>query len=260
VFAKNMDYENRIKRFFESIGYHVEYIPTGKGETPDLYITDDNFSYLVEIKTKYPSTAMEKERTNTLDSGGIYQTNEAITRKNRLSGVISKAASQLNGGRRSTHVFSVVWLLASGYNAEQVMYQFEATLFGSTTIYDVTRNKATSDCFYFYNSDFYRHKEILDGAIISTEHNAKLLINSLSSRYNEFKKSSLPIKLSKAIVDPIGIEKNGNGYIVDGDVDRTNKEAVIKYLCNKYNSERMINVTMKYHSGTMKIKYDLSDT
>ena len=117
-------------------------------------------------------------------------------------------------------------LLAIGHLSEPAMQQFEATLYGSTTVCDFTDNGKCMDCFFSITVifiDFYRFKDDLDAAIISTESDAKLLLNPFSPRYEEMKSCSLSVHLGKAVVDPVKKAKDNEAYIVEGDIDRDRK-------------------------------------
>jgi hypothetical protein len=184
-----------------------------------------------------------------LDSGEIHNIHELVINKNRLSGIIRKAGDQL---RRydDEELLRLVWLLATGHLAEPRMLQFEATLYGSSPI---VSSQGASDAYFFYNSDFFRYRETIDGAIISTETEAKLLLNPLSPRYAPLKASSLPKHLGNAVVDPIELESCGKAFIVDGYVDRTDGDAVLSYLRGKYGIADIMNLTMTYLSGTIAL-------
>jgi hypothetical protein len=244
-----MNYEPVVKRFFENLGYHVEKITESEEESPDFFISDDSSSYVLELKTKFPSKEELEERRQMLDSGEIHNIQETIINKNRLSGVIRKAGDQLSRFDNE-NIFRIVWLLATGHLAEPRMLQFEATLYGTTAV--VSSNGA-GDSYFFYNSDFYRYREAIDGAIVSTEKQAKLLLNPLSPRYVRLKASSLPKHMGTAIVDPVDMEKQGKVFIVDSDVDRTDKDAILNYLRSKYGIPDIVNLAMVYLSGTLEI-------
>ncbi|MCG8064882.1 MAG: hypothetical protein N0C89_12150 [Candidatus Thiodiazotropha endolucinida] len=147
----------------------------------------------------------------------------------------------------------IVWLLSTGYLAEPNMHQFEATLYGSTTVCDWSDEGECKVCYFFYNSDFFRFRDTLDAAIVSTEQEAKLLLNPLSSRYESMKSCSLVEKIGKAVVDPIAEEQEGFAFYVDGEVDRNDKNAVLNYLRKKYNADKMLDITMNYMSGTVLV-------
>jgi hypothetical protein len=242
-----MDYEPVIKRFFEGLGYQVEKITEDNEESPDFFISDGMSAYVLELKTKFPSTEEVEKRKRILYSGEIHNVHEDVIGKNRLSGIIRKAGAQLKR-YNDENVFRIVWLLATGHLAEPRMLQFEATLYGLAPI---VSSQGTGDSYFFCNSDFYRFREIIDGAIISTESQAKLLLNPLSPRYAELKISSLPKHLGTAVIDPVELESQGKAFLVDSDVDRDDKEAVLNFLRKKYGVEDMMNLTMTYLSGTM---------
>jgi hypothetical protein len=244
-----MDYEPIVKRFFEKLGYQVEKIPETDEGSPDFWISDDTSSYVLELKTKFPSSEEIKKRKHQLYSGEIHNIHELVIGKNTLSGIIKKAKDQLKSFKEE-NVLRIVWLLATGHLAEPRMLQFEATLYGLAPIVSSER---TGDCYFFYNSDFYRFREILDGAIVSTESEAKLLLNPLSPRYAQLKSSTLPKHLGKTVVDPIELESLGKAFLVDDEVDRGDKEAVLRYLRKKYGLEDLMNLTMTYLSGTIVI-------
>jgi hypothetical protein len=244
-----MDYEPIVKRFFETLGYQVEKIPETDEESPDFWISDDTSSYVMELKTKFPSAVEIEKRNHQLDSGEIFNINELIIRKNTLSGIIKKANDQLKSIKEE-NVLRIVWLLSTGHPAEPRMLQFEASLYGLAPIVSSER---TGDCFFFYNSDFYRFRETLDGAIVSIESKPKLLLNPLSPRYAQLKSSSLPKHFGREVVDPIELERLGMAFLVDNDVDRGDKEAVLRYLRKKYGLEDLMNLTMTYLSGTISI-------
>jgi hypothetical protein len=248
-----MDYEPSIKYFFESLGYTVEKIDEGNDESPDFLVFDDSSSYIVELKTKFVAEEVLAHRQKTLSEGEIHQVMEPLAPKNRFSGIIRKAQSQLNAHHLSGESFRVVWLLATGHLAEPAMEQFEATLYGSTTVCDWSDNSECKTCFFFYNSDFYRYSDELDAAIVSTESGARLLLNPYSDKFEAIKISTLPAHLGTAVVDPIKLAADGDAYIIEGDVDRNDKQAVLKYLREKHNSEKILDMTMNFMSGTMAV-------
>jgi hypothetical protein len=242
-----MNYEPVTKRFFEGLGYHVEKIIESDEQSPDFYLSDGKSSYVLELKTKFPSAEEVEKRKQILYSGEVHNVHEDVLGKNTLSGIIRKAGTQLKQ-YGDENVFRIVWLLATGHLAEPRMLQFEATLYGLAPI---VSSLGSGDSYFFHNSDFYRFHEIIDGAIVSTESQRKLLLNPLSPRYAELKISSLPKHFGKFVVDPLDLERQGRAFIVDSGVDRSDKEAVLNYLRKKYGVDDMMNLTMTYLSGTI---------
>jgi hypothetical protein len=244
-----MNYEPVVKQFFENLGYKVKKITETNDKSPDFWIRDDTYSYILELKTKFPSREEIERRKRVLYTGAIHTVHETVIGKNTLSSIIKTAKDQLNS-LREENALRIVWLLATGYLAEPRMLQFEATLYG---IAPIVSSERTGDCYFFYNSDFYRFREILDGAIVSTESQAKFLLNPLSPRYERIKGSSLTKHFGKSVVDPIELERFGKAFLVDSQVGRGDKDAVLCYLRQKYGSEDLMNLTMEYLSGTLVI-------
>lgn len=246
-----MNYEDQLREYFEGLGYRALKIKEGDTESADFLISKGSEHYLLELKTKFPSLDNIKERENALASQGVHVIQEIATRKNRLSGIIKKATDQLGTHEIPDDFFRMVWLIASGHLAEAQVKQFEATLYGSTTILDKT-NERSGICFFFRNSDFYRFREILDAAIVSTESDATLLLNPFSSHFERLKTAALVNHFNGGI-DPIELEMAGKAFIVDGDIDRNDTEAVLHFLKTKYHSQILVNVDMTYLSGTLVI-------
>ena len=244
-----MDYELIVKNWFSNHGYEIDKIPESNEESPDFLIADDTSIYLLELKTKFPSEKEIAERRQVLSSGEIYNIDEIITFQNRLSKIIGKAKNQLKNYKVGEDVLRLVWLLSTGHLDEPRLDQFEATLYGSAYLYSIERY---GNCYFFYNSDFFKYREILDAAIVSTTSKGKLLLNPLSPRYEKIKNSSL-IKHFKegSVIDPIENEKQGQALLVDSDVNRANEQAVLQYLKEKYKTENIAVITMHYLSGTM---------
>jgi hypothetical protein len=247
-----MDYEVGVKHFFSSLGYHIEKIPESSEESPDFFVYDDTASYVIELKTKLPSPEQIAKRKAVLEAGEIHSTQESITYKNRLHGIIKKATSQL-GKHKDKASFRLIWLLSTGHLAEPLAFQFISTLYGLTNVIDITHGRA-GDCYFFYNSDFYRYKDKIDSAIISTEDtNPTLLLNPLSVRYKSLKNSSLIKHFADAVVDPFELDSQGRAFLVESDVDRSDNKAILNYLSTKYKSDNFIELPMNYFSGTLKI-------
>jgi len=247
-----MNYESTIKHYFETLGYHVEKIPEGKLKSPDYLITDNHSIFILELKTKFPRPEEIRNRDQVLTSGKIFKIDEEIERKNILSGIIRKAGKQLHQSDEKNYI-RIVWLSSTDYLAELRMEQFVASLYGLTTIvYTQEKDKATV-CYFFHNSDFFMNRFSIDGAIVSTESQAKLLLNPLSPRYQNLKQSSLPQHFANDLVDPIELEKAGKAFIVDSDINRSDIDSLLHYLCEKYKIENAKNLPMHFLSGTKTI-------
>jgi hypothetical protein len=250
-----MDYELAILQYFKYLGYIGEKIPEGTEETPDFLIYDDSINFIVELKTKLPSDEEISHRQKTLASGNFYNIQEKIVRTNKLSRITRHAATQLKnyGGQ---DLFRIVFLLTTGHLAEPRFKQFEASLYGSTTIVDFPKGLALP-CFFFYDSDFFRDRDTLDAAIVSTESDRLLLLNPHSPRASLFRECSLCERFDGGIIDPIELEKQGKAYYADTVIDRREEEKVLSFLRNKYHSETLTKVDMNFMSGTINFPSEI---
>jgi hypothetical protein len=249
-----VDYESKVKTWFSNHGYEIHKISESNEETPDFFIADDSSAYILELKTKFPSDEEMNERRQVLSIGGIHNVDEEISFQKGLSKIISKAKNQLKNYKKGEDVLRLVWLLATDYLAEPRLDQFEATLYGSAYLYSVERQ---GNCYFFYNSDFFKYRETLDAAIVSTMSMGKLLLNPLSPRYEKMKSSSLIGHFKEgSVIDPILIEKDGLAFLVDSNVNRSDEAAVLQYLKEKHNIDKMIVMNMHYMSGTMDFDND----
>jgi len=123
---------------------------------------------------------------------------------------------------------------------------------------DFLDGKSLYRCFYFYDSDFYLHRARIDGAIISTPIEGKLLLNNHSEKYEALKSSKLKQRLMPGVLDPLLEEASGVAYIADCDNDRKDKASTLAFLAKKYGRENMTDITMKHVSGEVLVPVNKS--
>jgi len=84
--------------------------------------------------------------------------------------------------------FKIVWLHAKGHHPDFQMYDFESTFYGHEVIVDWGKEDGFSGfCYHDGHSDFYNHRNVLDGAVVSTLNEMKLCLNVCSPRYHLFR-------------------------------------------------------------------------
>jgi hypothetical protein len=234
-------------------GFAIEKISEDDEERPDFLVQDEQNAYLVELKTKSESEEYLQERRDALATGRVYGEHIPVTPRNRLSGIIRKAKSQLRNHLGEEDIFRIPWLLCTGHTAEARMDQFESTLYGSASIINLDRSGMRT-CYFFHNSDFYRYKDTLAGAIVSTPSTARLLLNPYYGRSSAFANSSVFGIKELNPINPIAEEKSGLAYIADGDIDRNSEEAVLSHLKTKYKANKLMKMTMQHMSGTIMVQ------
>lgn len=247
--------EEVVNLILEHLGAQVRKIPHAQNRTPDFIATIDGVRYLIELKSKGENPAREEERNAVLNRGEIAEDHDTVGRKNVIAGVVADAATQLRQFSSESIDYRLVWLLGWGRLRKLYFNQFESALYGTTSIVDLGpgADQYSRPCYYFGLSDFFRHRDILDGAIVWCDDSGRLLINDLGPHYPKIFKSPLAEAMAKGRVDPRDKENQGDAYYVDGDIDRRNEIAVLQFLQKKYRKPRLMNIQMGYHGAAFAV-------
>lgn len=248
-----MEPEAFVTLILEHLGATVTPIPRKEGKTPDFLVTISGVHYLIELKTKGEDSQREEARNQVLVGGGIAEDHDTVGRKNVISGVIAEAVRQLRAFDAEQVDFRLVWFLGWGRLRSLYYEQFESALYGTVPVADFGpgADQYHRPCYYFELNDFFRHRDILDGAIIWCDDSGRFLLNDLGQRYPAICTSPLATAMAAGCIDPRRKEQLGEAYYVDGDVDRRDDQAVIAYLREKYAKPRLIHIPMGYHGASV---------
>lgn len=178
-----------------------------------------------------------------------------LRHNNRISGIVRKAKDQLSStGAEIDHDLRIMWFTGMGYHAEARHFQLISTLYGSTRVFELDKAEMRP-CYFFRNSDFFRYREQIDGAVASylvgDVLTMKLCLNPHSPRWEQLRDSPFARHFKVGLVDPVADEAAGYAYIVDGDVDRSDEFGVLNYLETKYGLTRL--QFMDYHMASASI-------
>lgn len=226
------------------LGCAVTKIPVGQEKTPDFLAVLEGQHFLIEVKTKAEDPHESHRRYASLDAGELFESWQPLGRKNTLSGLVRDVAAQLGAHAAAEDCICLAWFVTVGYGASARRDQVEATLYGSTTVADWSDGGGAAPCYYFTYSDFFRFKEVLDGAVVSNFSEARLLLNNHSRNYARLRHSSLRAKFGEGVCDPPMAESEGKAFIVDGDVDRVDEGEVLTFLRKKYKQDKLTNIAM----------------
>jgi hypothetical protein len=247
------------KGFLEHWGAIVEEIETCDSEQSDFLASIDAAVLLIEEKTKVDNPDDLAKRRKAFDAGQVYSSSRRLVRDNRLSGVVRKAASQLASSASKPYDFRLVWFTGTGYQAEALSEQFITTLYGTTNIIEMGSSHFRR-CYFFRNSDFHRYAGTIDGAIVAhvvgESLSAKLCVNPLSPRASNVRSSAFLRRFGKAVEDPDAREHEGEAFIVTGDLDRKNENALLAELQRKYSTKPLMTFDLGYHSAAVAIRAD----
>lgn len=246
-----MDIESYAKHILETeFGYSVEKIAEGADKSPDFLLEGHSEKLLVELKSKFDDTKVIASINEVLGKGEIAEFSDTTGRKNTISKIITDSSRQLASLKVDVD-YRLVWLLAVGKNQKLKKDQFKSSLYGSTSIFDL-ESTYTFPCYYFGLNDFYRVKDVVDGALISTMEEGEFCLNTFSPGYPLIQNSYLANKFAKACCDPIEEEKRNEAMIVvDNNINRRDKRAVMRHLQTKYGKTKIQDMQMNFHSATV---------
>ncbi|MBI4833869.1 MAG: hypothetical protein HY811_03490 [Planctomycetes bacterium] len=242
------DFKPKVKKFLKGLGIDVRDIPSqGNGKTPDFSAKSNNDSYTIELKIKgddVEETGREKE---VLERGEILEKSIPIEPRNTLSGIVDDGVKQMKFHDRDNKTYHILWIHSAGQDPKLHYERFKSTLFGTGTFFST--GKETMICYYFNESAFYKHRNSLDGVILSVSDQCQLCVNTLSSRKDKFRQSDLYKNLSNALLDPDAEEDTEEGIMIaDCDIDRKHQGDVVKYLQKKYNLSSLVPAVLEQYS------------
>ncbi len=251
-----MDDQSHALHVLQSMADAVQELPTGDTEQADFLATFGRSRVLIEEKTKFDDPKIDAERYAALRSGKLHSRCTPLARNNRVSGIVGKAAKQLASSAKEEHDFRIVWFTGAGRSGEARYEQFINTIYGATSI--VERNSTeTRKCYFFRNSDFYRYRSVLDGAvaayIANDQIHLKLCLNPLSSNYYAMKESDFVAKFGNAIEDPVAHEEAGEAFIIDGPIDRSDNASLLDYLKKKYETDCLMDMDMGHVEASILV-------
>lgn len=213
-----------IAEVLQNKGFEVTLLEESDEPTPDLLATDQKDVFLIEIKERHGNSSQSSTPFEVQLDKICYQ--------NRLSGICRKAVDQLRTNQNQ-EIFRLLWLIADP-NEQHLHYeQFRATMYGIRLV--VCKDSDVKEGYYIKNSEFYRWRDNLDGVTLGNF--GGLFLNNYSPRYSQFRNTPFRYLFGSAVCDPPVIEKSGNAFYLDSDVDRGDELAVKKALESKYGIE-----------------------
>ena len=239
-------------------GFEVEQLQErAMVRTPDLVATKAGQRFIIELKTKGRDARRLAKEAARMAQGEIVEHGELAGRRGTQAGIIADGVKQILALPPLEADFLTIWIHLEGDDPAFQMEQFRGAAYGVSNVIDLD-GAPTRECYYFYNSDFHRYREALDGIILSrsesTEAKAQLLVNNLSPRAGRFLSSMLARQFAGAVIDPTRLERAGTIYIADCDADRKMLGGVVAYLQEKYGRARLCNIDM----GKCEMKVALS--
>jgi len=243
-----------VKRFLKQFGFDVHDIPIKNDpETPDFEVIGKNDKYTIELKIKEDDPTEIEEDSQAQSRGELVTKSIPIGPRNRLSGIIRKGVNQMVEHDPKGDTFRVIWLHSSGRDPDLHNRRFHSTLYGIENLFSLRLSNLIT-CYYFHESAFYSWRAYLDGAILTYGTQAQICINTLSPRVEQFRKSELVTCMSEGLCDPDKLaEQDDEVMVADCDVDRSDSDAVIRYLQKKYALDHLQPIPMQQHSAMISL-------
>jgi hypothetical protein len=241
----------------KKLGISVEEIPESEPKkSPDFEFYCGDECTLVELKSRISDWDLSKKEIEILDKGGVIDRHESIGAHSTISSRIADASEQLLKFQTERHAFRLIWYFTHGQFSELAADRVRATLIGDITIFDADSERQWRACF-FDHSQFFRHREVLDGAIVSSMSKndiitVQLILNPLSPRYELFRCSKLSEMLSACILNPF-IEEDM--LVVGADANRDSEQDKLDYLALKYNIKNPFIIRMSHIAAAVEISH-----
>jgi len=214
-----------------------------KAERCDLSAKDGCEKYLIEVK----GINDEDEIKQTLRKGEIYETDRSHVYRKRVAREIHKAQNQLQSTATGydDHLWLVALIARSKYDARFMTEQIFGTLYGVGAITDseaggALRRRRCLYCLYFSESAFHKHPD-LDGAIVLGPDGIRLYMNDYGRRLDRVRQSGLACFLAQhnLLYDKEAMESRSDCLVADFEMDRTDQNAVLDRLKQKYSNPRL---------------------
>jgi hypothetical protein len=242
---------------FAAWSANAQKLPTSTQEETDWLVELGGFRLLVEEKEKLEDPSRTQARVNDLHAGRVHGTTMPVSHNNRISGIVRKATRQLQStGGDLAHDARIIWFTGVGFDGEAKHLQFMATLYGSTNIIEIDK-KYMKECYFFRNSDFFRYKDSLDGAVAAYLHGdqvtMKLCLNPYAANWTQLRDSPIAKQFKTGLVNPVAEEAAGEAYMANTDLPRADSAAVLRYLEDKYGLGRTMNMDMNMATAVVAV-------
>jgi len=247
------EFRKQLSYWFTSNGFRVEDISEDDNEErADKLIYDQSVRVLFELKIKGEDKDEVAERESVLNTRGIHRHAESSLRRNRMSALIAKGVSQLIHTPVAAD-FNILWLHAAGRYGDHHQMRFIATLYGRRWLIQVPGSDHRY-CYYFDNSDFFRHRAALTAAIVSWGDECQLCINDLHPGAEKFRQSSFRALFRDGSIDPPELEARGDAFVAPANVIRGDEAAMLKAVAEKYNVARLLDFDPTMHIAEARIE------
>lgn len=204
------------------LGFHVEEIPVANTQTADLKVSDDGSTYLTEVKDKIEAESLAQKRRAILGRGEVYEQCDPLSRDNRISGILADAQQQLDRTPKRDGTFQLIWLYATGVDADLEYRQAFATFYGHVDLMAMNpRLPDTTACFYFDYSAAFKMPTV-EALILADNKQLQVCLNEFAPRAAEFRQTYLCRKFAEldGVIDPVAMAADGRIIVCRATISR----------------------------------------
>lgn len=225
--------EEFVKAVLEDKGALVVPIPRTTDRTPDFDVEFCGARYIVEVKAREEDEGRVQARQDTLARGEVHGESQELKRKNAISRIIDDGVEQL-ATVADSNVHRILWVHCGPPNGEAHKHQFFNAFYGATRLYDIDDTNYKVDGLYFRDSDFFRYRAVLAGAVITMQIGDECqlfcLCNDHSPGYEAFRQSPIAKAFPVGLYDPLQQEAAGEALVMRGTFDRRRADVVSAHL------------------------------
>lgn len=236
-------------------GVHVARVPTAlRVRTPDLRGSGGADVYAIELKQRDSDRVLDS-----LPAAPDPQVAQALpplamSRDQAVQSLIRECVRQLRGENDAT--FRIGWVHCEGFDSDTDQVQLQNSFLGTEYLLDRGIGGRAYACHFFRESDFWRYRADLDGAIVSRQlgHdqvNVSVLLNPYSPRLGRLRASAFVAAVGPtALVDVVAEEMERTCLIADCTIDRRDATGVLAYVCEKYDLD-LLRVPIQRYGGVV---------
>ena len=153
--------------------------------------------------------------------------------------------------------FNLLWFSTSGAGAEGHARQIIDALYGAARSFD-KRSKCMKPCYFFGESFFSRAVQRLDGAMVVCARDDaitfSLCLNTYSPRWQLLRDAPFARQAHVRVKNPQAEEARDAAYLVDPGTRRGDAAAMLRYVEDKYELERAMNMDSNVASAAIDLR------
>lgn len=226
--------KNFVQSLLENYGFQIKPIPETTNKTPDLWVVMSGNSVIIEVKSKADDIQLRDLLESQIGNSLSYN-------KASIETCLRDAWRQIRDfPERDASDFTLIWFITRKLGSVTVLVNSvtKPILYGTELLSGQTIDRKSFDfvnCYFFNESLFFKRKD-LDGVVLHDDKSLELCLNPYSPRRNKFNNTKLMdlFKNHYSVVDPIEIEAGRKAFIVDCDIQRQDKNGIVRYLKDKY--------------------------